>query len=368
MARETVNRDVIQLGPLRVRLVYFDSMGAKCSSVLVQTPHIKVIVDPGAAVLQPSFPLPLEDKMLLFMKAYERIRRFASKADMVIVTHYHYDHHPHPDLLVSMEPVFHGKTLLVKDPNQWINQSQNRRAHRFLSKLHQYSGDKRKFKDLLVPSSFSMEEDPFASHPKTAALWQNAKGRRGRVMEAKKRWFQRTVEKWRRTRWIPSFEAGDLKVLLADGKEFRFGSTEIRFSPPMFHGQFLNNIGWVVGFTVSHGGSKFLFTSDLQGPIIEEYADWIIREKPDIVVLDGPPIYAYGFMIGKNEVDRITKNMMAILSQAKPKEIIWDHHLCRGPFRKQVEEVFSHAEELGVKLCTASEHIGFKPLIEQLQR
>jgi len=344
-------------------------MGAKCSSVLVQTPHVKVMVDPGAAVLQPGFPLPLEDKILLYMKAYERIRRFAEPADVIIITHYHYDHHPHPELLEGMGAAFREKTLLVKDPNQWINQSQNRRAHRFLSSLYQRFGGEGKFRDLLVPPNFTMEgKDPFALHPKTSSIWEKAGGKKKRVFEAKKRWFQRVVEKWRKNRWIPDFEAGDLKVLLADGKEFRFGSTRISFSPPMFHGQFLNNIGWVIGFTVSHGSSKFLFTSDLQGPIMEEYADWIAREQPDILVLDGPPLYAYGFLIGKEDVDRITKNMLAIISQARPKEVIWDHHLCRGPFRSHLKKVFSYAEQMGVKLCTASEHMGYKPLIEQLNQ
>ncbi|MFQ6094734.1 MAG: MBL fold metallo-hydrolase [Candidatus Bathyarchaeia archaeon] len=360
-------RDVIQLGQIRVRLIYFDSMGAKCSSVMVKTPDVSILVDPGAAGLQPSFPLSSEERISFCMKAYGRIRRFSSEADLIIITHYHYDHHPHPDRLNRMYAVFRDKTLLVKDPNQWINRAQSRRAFDFLRSLYQNFEGTRDFRDLLVAPHFTMKEDPFTSHPSTTALWRRSRGKKRMVFQAKQKWFDRIVEKWRESRWIPDFEVGGTKVLFADGKDFTFGQTRLRFSPPMFHGQFLDNIGWVVGFTLEYGNSRFLFTSDLQGPIIEEYADWIVQACPDVIVADGPPLYAYGFMIGRTDIDRVVKNISNIMSKVQPKEIIWDHHLCRGPFRSRLKKVYSYAEEVGVRLCTAAEHMGHKPLIEQLE-
>ncbi|MEA2089402.1 MAG: MBL fold metallo-hydrolase, partial [Thermoproteota archaeon] len=205
-------QDVIRLGSIRVRLIYFDSMGAKCSSVLVRTPDVSILVDPGAAGLQPGFPLPLEEKALFCMKAYERIRRFGEQSDVVVITHYHYDHHPHPEYLDRMDTVFRGKTLLIKDPNQWINQSQNKRAFDFLSALYKIFGGNRDFKDLLVPSDLRMEEDPFYSHPKTTAFWRKAKGKKKKVFQAKLKWFEKTVENWREGGWIPDFQVGSTKV------------------------------------------------------------------------------------------------------------------------------------------------------------
>jgi predicted metallo-beta-lactamase superfamily hydrolase len=32
-----------------------------------------------------------------------------------------------------------------------------------------------------------------------------------------------------------------------------------------------------------------IYTSHLQGPGIEDSAQWIIKENPDILILDGPP-------------------------------------------------------------------------------
>ena len=363
---EFKNRDLIKLGSIEVRLLFFDSLGAKCSSVLVNTPDVSILVDPGAAGLQPGFPLSSEEKASLREKAYERILRYGASSDIVIITHYHYDHHVHPSRLEEMAELFKGKTLLVKDPNQWINKSQRKRAFDFLSNLYRMLGGYGSFQSMLSESKFTMKKDLFEEYPKTTAIWQKAEGKKLMVYQAKKRWFNKIVESWRQNKWIGNFKAGNTEVILADGKKFVFGNTKICFSSPMFHGQFLDNIGWVLGFTVEHDNEKFLFTSDLQGPIIEEYADWIISSEPDLIVADGPPLYTYGFMIGKEDVERVVKNMQTIIHEAKPREIIWDHHMCRGLFRSKLRKVYSYAEEMGVKICTAAEHIGRKPLIEQV--
>jgi len=363
---EFKNRDLITLSSIEVRLLFFDSLGAKCSSVLIRTPDVSILVDPGAAGLQPGFPLSSEEKASLREKAYERILRYGVSSDIVIITHYHYDHHVHPSRLEEMVKLFKGKTLLVKDPNQWINRSQRKRAFDFLSKLYRMLGGHEPFESMLKPSEFTMKKDPFNMHPKTTALWRKAEGKKLKVYEAKKRWFNKIVDSWRQNEWIEDFEIGDTEVILADDKEFNFGNTRIRFSYPMFHGQFLDNIGWVIGFTIEYGNDKFLFTSDLQGPIIDEYADWIICSEPDLIIADGPPLYTYGFMIGKKDVSRVVGNMQTIIREVKPSEIIWDHHMCRGLFRSKLKKVYSYAKEMGVKIHTAAEHIGRKPLIEQV--
>lgn len=361
------NRDVVQLGPIQVRLIYFDSMGAKCSSVLVKTPDVSILVDPGAAGLQPSFPLSEEDKRLFLMKAYRRIRRFGAQSDVIIVTHYHYDHHPSPKRLDRMDAVFRGKTLLIKDPNQWINKSQSKRALRFLSALYQNFGGDLSFEDLLVPSNFRMENDPFTSHPRTSARWHKAQGKKKRVFKAKLNWFKKTIKSWQDSDWVPDFHVGGTRVVSGDGKNFTFGKTRLQFSLPMFHGQFLDNVGWVIGFTVEYKDHRFTFTSDLEGPIIEEYAHWIAQSRPDLVVADGPPLYAYGYMIGKTDLTRVIKNISIIMSKARPKQVILDHHLCRGPFRSRLKKAYAYSKKAGVKLCTAAEQLGRKPVIEQLE-
>jgi len=285
------DRDIIVLGSIKVRLLFFDSLGAKCSSVLVETPDVSILIDPGAAGLQPSFPLPREEKARLREEAFKRIRRYGASSDIVVITHYHYDHHVHPSRIEEMTCLFRDKILLVKDPNQWINKSQRSRAFKFLSEIYRISGGNKPFKDFMETSRFEMISDPFERHPKTVALWERSKGKKLKVYQAKKRWFEKIVENWKRNKWVKSFEVGGTKILFADDREFIFGDTRIKFTFPLFHGQFLDNVGWVIGLTVEHAGNRFLFSSDLQGPIIEEYAEWIINSKPNVIVADGPPLY-----------------------------------------------------------------------------
>ncbi|GEM_PF-4365694 len=56
---------VIQhLSDCRVELLWFDSLGAKSSSLRLRGRGCDVVVDPGAA-MQPSYPLPKDEKVRL---------------------------------------------------------------------------------------------------------------------------------------------------------------------------------------------------------------------------------------------------------------------------------------------------------------
>jgi predicted metallo-beta-lactamase superfamily hydrolase len=47
---------LIRTGKIKTRLIWFDSLGAKSSSVLIETPDLKLLIDPGASGMQPSYP------------------------------------------------------------------------------------------------------------------------------------------------------------------------------------------------------------------------------------------------------------------------------------------------------------------------
>jgi predicted metallo-beta-lactamase superfamily hydrolase len=71
-------------------------MGAKSSSIFLETPDIKLLVDPGAAGMQPSYPLSPLEKEKYRKKAISGIRRRSKEATHIFVSHYHYDHHTLP--------------------------------------------------------------------------------------------------------------------------------------------------------------------------------------------------------------------------------------------------------------------------------
>ena len=77
---------------MKFRPVWFDSLGAKSSCVQIKT-DISIIIDPGAAVMQPSFPAPLPKKLQWLENGKKEIKKSCRLSDVVIVSHYHYDHY-----------------------------------------------------------------------------------------------------------------------------------------------------------------------------------------------------------------------------------------------------------------------------------
>lgn len=59
-------------------------------------------------------------------------------------------------------------------------------------------------------------------------------------------------------------------------------------------------------------GGTLLYTSDLQGSSIEDYTSWIIRENPDILILDGSVSYLLGYMLNKINLKRAVGNLISV--------------------------------------------------------
>ena len=105
--------------------------GVRSSCVLVRTPEVSVIIDPGCALGPRRYGLPPHSAEREALElAWNNITAALAEADAVVITHYHYDHlNPqHPELM-------RGKILLVKDPENNINFNQRRRAREFLEGL-----------------------------------------------------------------------------------------------------------------------------------------------------------------------------------------------------------------------------------------
>lgn len=79
--------------------------------------------------------------------------------------------------------------------------------------------------------------------------------------------------------WVREFSAGNTEVHFAEGKTFRVACTTLRLTWPLFHGIEYDRVGWVIGLVVGYEGVKFLYSSDLQGPMLEDYGKWVIEEK-----------------------------------------------------------------------------------------
>ncbi len=133
-----------------------DSMGTRSMATFIETDGLKIIIDPGVALGQMRDGLPPHEEEIKKMNEdMERIKEFLKISDVVIITHYHYDHY-NPKLAELLK----GKKLLFKDWEQMINRSQWGRADNFLRilkglNLEPISADGKNFNFSDVKISFS---------------------------------------------------------------------------------------------------------------------------------------------------------------------------------------------------------------------
>lgn len=103
----------------------------------VSTCGLNILIDPGVDLAPMRFRLP-PHKIELERKAqqWSRIREYAKKAQILVVTHYHHDHF-HEDEF----ELFRGKHVLLKHPTKNINYNQKRRATALLDRIQGLAGE-----------------------------------------------------------------------------------------------------------------------------------------------------------------------------------------------------------------------------------
>ncbi|MEM1584030.1 MAG: MBL fold metallo-hydrolase [Nitrososphaerota archaeon] len=124
---------------VEVRLIAFDSLGTRSMSTYIATKSTSILIDPGSALGPRRYglpPHPIEYEKLKEHK--ERISDMARESDIIVVTHYHYDHIPRPGEDISW---LSRKKILIKDPHHNINYSQRMRAGIFLENLKKVDAD-----------------------------------------------------------------------------------------------------------------------------------------------------------------------------------------------------------------------------------
>ncbi len=273
---------------LRVLPLAFDSLGTRSMATLVETADIKILIDPGAALGPSRYglpPHPIEKERLKEHK--KKIKEAAKEADVLVITHYHFDHY-----LRDSPNMYEGKILLLKDPRNWINRSQRNRAQEFISKI----------------------------------------------------------------------EGRPYKIEIADGREFYFGRTRIKFSNPLPHGMEGTKLGFVLMCLVESKGQKFLFSSDIGGPSYPPTAKWIIKEKPELLIIDGPATLFIGWKEPLEILSKVNKLLLNILDQVRPRELIIDHHVVRDiDWIEKMGPIIEAAKSKDISMETAAEFLGLRP-------
>ena len=137
----------------------------------------------------------------------------------------------------------------------------------------------------------------------------------------------------------------------AESRVVELDGVTIRFSPALPHGPEGSAFGYVVAVTVDDG-ERFIHASDLQGPASPVATAYLLRERPDLVYLSGPPTYLQG-QIGREVVQRGIDNLIRLVGETGCRVIV-DHHAVREPrFRDRLAQAFATG-----RVVTAAEFLG----------
>jgi len=244
-----------------------ESLGVRSMCTYVETSDVRMLLDAGVSLCPERFGLPPHPREFrAIVESRRRIAESAEKAEIVTISHYHFDHHTpsFTDWLCNWteagetaRQIYQGKTVLMKNPKEQINYSQRHRA------------------------------------------WM----------------FQRTAGGYAE------------KLENADGKTYRYGDTLVKFSEPVFHGSEDSFLGWVLMTTIDFRDEKFMFAPDVQGPMSRHTLETILKEKPDLLMIGGPPLYLVGSKVDEQQAQIALKNL-AVIVGAVP-QVILEHHVLR---------------------------------------
>jgi predicted metallo-beta-lactamase superfamily hydrolase len=151
---------------------------------------------------------------------------------------------------------------------------------------------------------------------------------------------------------------------IADGYERREHALELRASPPLPHGVEGTTLGYVVALAITDRAERerFVFASDVQGPLSGVAAGWLIQQRPTLLYLAGPPSYIER-EVGTPVIERGIDNLLRIVD-ATGCRVIMDHHAVReAAFGARFERLWSTG-----RVVTVAEHLGLPLAALESQR
>ena len=144
------------------------------------------------------------------------------------------------------------------------------------------------------------------------------------------------------------------RIQPADGVTLTTPDLDLAVSPPLPHGTEGTTLGYLVALTVVdyREHQRFVFASDVQGPLSSVATAWVIQQRPTTLYLSGPPSYLER-EVGTAAIDRSVDNLRRILD-ATGCRVIMDHYALRDPrFAVRFEPLW----ETG-RVITAAAHLG----------
>ncbi|MFB6113896.1 MAG: MBL fold metallo-hydrolase [Halodesulfurarchaeum sp.] len=272
-----------------------ESLGVRGLAVEVSVSGTTILVDPGASLGPRRFGrLPHREEYRALKARSEAIQRAGSSADAIVVTHYHFDHY-----VPSFE-------------NWRYNWSADSLARDLFSSVH-------------VLAKHTTEDINY-SQQKRAYYFEEVCRSESKRLE------------------------------LADGEAYSIGPASLEFSPPVPHGPEDTDLGRVLMVAIHGPADTFVYTSDVQGPVVDESRDWILDRNPDLIVADGPPTYLSEDTFSTPSRRSARRNLVSLAREAS---LVVDHHLLRETtYEEFLRPVREAASDAGTSVQTAAAYRG----------
>jgi predicted metallo-beta-lactamase superfamily hydrolase len=295
------------LEKIRVVPLAAESLGVRSMCTYVETPDVRILLDAGVSLCPNRFGLPPHPKEFqAIVQSRKKISDAAEKSKVVTISHYHYDHHT---------------------PS---------------------------FEDWLVNWT-EADETARQVYQNKIVLLKNPREQINYSQRERGWMFARTGGRYAE------------KTVNADGQSFVFGETGVKFSEPVFHGPERSEMGWVLMVSISFGNEKFLFAPDVQGPMSSRPLQIILEEKPQLLMIGGPPLYLVPSRVSENQLHTSLENLRKIVRTVP--HVILDHHVMRDKqWQQKTVDVLYETYSCGSTLQTAAEYAGEKNAFLEAER
>ncbi|MFQ6123887.1 MAG: hypothetical protein ACE5R6_04670 [Candidatus Heimdallarchaeota archaeon] len=291
---------------MQVNPIQCESLGTRSLVTRVDTPDIKILLDPGIALGIRFGHLPHPIEYEITQKITKKLCfEIASEIDVVFISHYHKDHYIssssnytfHYHSLELAEALYTDKIIYAKHPRVDINYSQKKRGFFF---------------------------EKMVSNIAKQLIW-------------------------------------------CDGLQFAINDTIIEFSPAVWHGTENTPLGFVIQCCIIHDDKRFVFGSDYQC-LNQSAIRWTLAKRPDLLLVGGPPIYLKDYKIREDALDLAKKNLIE-LTQQIPRVLV-DHHLLRSiEWKDWLKEISTVIEQDRRHVCECvADYKGVPPKLLEAQR
>ncbi|MHA1839545.1 MAG: MBL fold metallo-hydrolase [Candidatus Ranarchaeia archaeon] len=271
-----------------------ESMGVRSLCTIIETCDCKLLMDPSAALGRRFRKMPHPKEYKKLRDAISHILEIASSADIITISHYHYDHvRPlFTDYFFNWSfpeqsyMLYSGPQVYIKNPRNSINPSQRRRAYYF--------------------EKFAKKHNICLSYMDNATL--------------------------------------------------EIGNTVISFSPPFPHGVYDGPLGYVICTRISYEDETVIFAPDIQGPMYNETLHWILECPPQLALIGGPPLYLLNYRLSNYHLFQAEQNLLKVLSIIPT--VIVDHHVLRDKTWAAWFEHIRGQCDAENRLCCVAEYTG----------